>query len=152
MGIKNVLSLSINPALKEAQFLMIIPFLIGLLLFTQFSKPNAWLSRWPVAILIGVQIAVSIVSNMSGKAMKLIMATMVPLTSIDNLVIVVVTVSALSYFMFSFKHKGLLGKVSKLGRYSLMITFGSYFGNYVMTRLTLIIARVQFLLFDFIGL
>lgn len=152
MGVKNVMSLSITPALQESQWIMIVPLLVGLLLFTRFFKQTERLSRLPVAILIGTSIGVAIVTNLSGKAMKLIVSTMVPLTSLDNIILVVLTISALSYFIFSYKHEGTLGVITKFGRYCLMITFGSYFGNYVMTRLTLVITRMQFLLFDLLGL
>lgn len=152
MGVKNLLSLSINPAFQEQQWLMLIPFLIGLLLFARFFKQTEWASRWPVAILVGVQMAVAIVTSLSGKVMKLTVATMVPLNSFDNVVMFVLVIASLTYFLFSFKQEGILGKISKLGRYGLMITFGVTFGNYVMSRLTLVISRMQFLLFDFLGL
>ncbi len=55
----------------------------------------------------------------------------------------------LIYFFFSTEHKGGVGIMAKIGIYFLMITFGSSFGYTIMARVSLLIGRMDFLLFDF---
>lgn len=55
----------------------------------------------------------------------------------------------LIYFFFSTEHKGGIGLMAKIGIYFLMITFGSSFGYTIMARISLLIGRMDFLLFDF---
>jgi len=58
----------------------------------------------------------------------------------------------LIYFFFSMEHKGIIGGVSKIGVWFLMIAFGASFGFTVMARMSLLIGRIQFLLRDWLGL
>jgi hypothetical protein len=54
----------------------------------------------------------------------------------------------LSYFFFSMEHKGLLGRSSRVGIYYLMLGFGASFGYTVMARVSILLGRVQFMIFD----
>ena len=72
--------------------------------------------------------------------------------TVSNWVYVVGTVCALVYFLFTIQKKGVQGKVSMIGRYTMMIAFGSAFGNTVMARVSLFLGRMQFLLGDWLGL
>jgi hypothetical protein len=47
----------------------------------------------------------------------------------NNLVILVGTITGLLYFFFSKEHTGNFGKVTRVGIYFLMISFGASFGN-----------------------
>ena len=59
----------------------------------------------------------------------------------NNLVILVGTVTGLLYFFFSKDHTGNFGKVTRVGIYFLMISFGASFGFNVMGRISLLIGR-----------
>jgi len=59
----------------------------------------------------------------------------------NNLIILVGTVTGLLYFFFSKEHKGNFGKVTRVGIYFLMISFGASFGFAVMGRISLLIGR-----------
>ena len=59
----------------------------------------------------------------------------------NNLVILVGTVTGLLYFFFSKDHKGNFGRVTRVGIYFLMISFGASFGFAVMGRISLLIGR-----------
>jgi len=59
----------------------------------------------------------------------------------NNIVILVGTIAGLAYFYFSKEHKGAFGKLTKLGIYFLMISFGASFGFAVMGRISLLIGR-----------
>ena len=50
------------------------------------------------------------------------------------------------------EHKGALGVASKIGVYFLMVGFGAGYGYTVMSRISLLIGRYQFLLDNWLGL
>ncbi len=56
------------------------------------------------------------------------------------------------FFFYSREHKGALGVASRLGIAFLMISFGAGYGYTVMSRVSLLIGRFQFLLGDVLGL
>jgi hypothetical protein len=72
---------------------------------------------------------------------------------LNNLLGLVIVVSVMSYFFFSYeqKNKAVTG-TSKLGRYLLMFAFGAIFGSTIMARLSLLIGRLYFLLHDWLHL
>ncbi len=72
--------------------------------------------------------------------------------SIENVVLVTGTLACLSYFFFSFEHKGALGRISRVGVWVLMITFGAGFGYTVMGRIALLAGRLEFLFDDWLWL
>ena len=59
----------------------------------------------------------------------------------NNFIILIGTITGLMYFYFSREHTGNFGKLSKLGIYFLMISFGASFGFAVMGRISLLIGR-----------
>jgi hypothetical protein len=69
----------------------------------------------------------------------------------DNWVAVVTVVCVMSYFFFSFKKRGpAVVAASNVGRYLLMIGFGAFFGNTVMTRMSFLLDRLMFLIDDWL--
>ena len=72
------------------------------------------------------------------------------LEAVSHIIVLVGVICALSYFYFSLEHKGVLGWTSRVGIWLLMVAFGAGFGNTVMARISLLIGRVQFFLYDFL--
>lgn len=69
----------------------------------------------------------------------------------DNWVFVVTLVSVMTYFFFSFRRepRAVTG-VRRLGRWLLMLGFGAFFGNTVMSRMSFLLDRLMFLVDDWI--
>ena len=88
--------------------------------------------------------------------LKQMSATVMPLVTENGypdftaIIVIVGVLSTLTYFYFSREHKGMIGKVSKVGTYFLMIFFGATFGYTVMSRMSTFIGRIDFLLTDFL--
>jgi len=141
-----------DPLTREGRLLLIVPFIFGLLLFSRFTKKYSWLSRWPMALIIGIYAGITIVGYGSGDLILQIQANLLPLwtdswfTSFNNILLTVGVITGLIYFFFSKEHKGALGVGSKIGIWFLMISFGASFGYTVMSRMSLLIGRVYFLL------
>jgi hypothetical protein len=70
--------------------------------------------------------------------------------SISAIVSMVAVISGLVYFFFSKEHKGLFGRMSRLGVWVLMVSFGAGFGYTVMGRIALLVGRFEFLLYDWL--
>ena len=147
-----------DPLTREGKLLLIVPLIFGLLLFSRFTKKFSWLSRWPMALIIGIYAGITIVGYGSGDLILQIQANLLPLwtdswfTSLNNILLTVGVITGLIYFFFSKEHKGALGVGSKIGIWFLMISFGASFGYTVMSRMSLLIGRVYFLMGNWLHL
>ena len=139
----------------------IIPTILGILMWTRFFKKWSWISRYPLALYIGVATGVAITLEMKAKiieqlngSVNLVSAMHSPgatlAGNINNVIILIGVITGLVYFFFSKEHKGVTGGLAKIGIGVLMIGFGASFGFTVMARVSLLIQRVQFLLFDWL--
>ena len=148
-----------DPLVIRGELLVIIPVLLGLLMFTRFWKKHAWLSRPALALYLGFGAGASIPANMQSYIITQMKATISPFAQLGgvwdiiNAIIVLVGLSTtLFYFYFSKKHEGGFGILAKIGIYFLMVFFGATFGFTVMARVSLLIGRVTFLLRDWLHL
>ncbi len=133
--------------------------ILCILLFTRFFPKIAWLSRYAIAIIIGVYAGAKTTGFAQAEVVEQTQATMVPLWdaanlagSFNNLVLVVGVVSTLVFFFFSKEHKGAIGGTARLGILYLMVSFGAAYGFTVMSRISLLIGRFMFLLDDWLGI
>lgn len=136
---------------------IILPVLIGLLVYTRLFPKIAWLSKIPFSIMFGVGAGFAVPNLINAYLLKQLKPSMVPLwgaAGIDwaAVVIFVGVLSTLVYFFFSLEHKGVIGWIAKLGIWFLMVSFGASFGFTVMARISLLIGRVNFLFKDWIPL
>lgn len=143
--------------LPAPDYLAIIPGLLGLLMFTRFFPKYDWLSRWPIAFVMGLGSGLTIPAMIQMDLLPQLHATMLPIwpgvevslwTAVSNFLLIVGVLCTLAYFYFSRAHAGVLGVASKVGIFFLMVAFGATFGNTVMARISLLIGRVQFLYID----
>jgi hypothetical protein len=133
--------------------------ILCLLLFTRFSARASWLSRFAIAIIIGVYAGAKTTGFAQAEVVAQVQATMLPLwnplhiaDSFNNIVLAVGVVCTLVFFFFSTEHKGFVGGSAKLGIWYLMVSFGAAYGFTVMSRISLLIGRFQFLLDNWLGI
>ena len=139
-----------QPIFYNEQYHYIIPAILGIIMWTRFSKKYSWISRYSIAFYIGIGSGVSITVYLYTYLFKQLQATIAnPLTfdvaGLNIFLVVIAVVSALVYFFFSMPHKGLFGAVSRFGIYIIMIGFGAGFGLTVMGRIALLVNRIIFL-------
>ena len=143
-----------NP--NRSAWLLLVPTVLGLLMLTRFSTRLGWLSRIAFAFFVGVGAGFTIPRYLSAFVLSQVSPTLTPptmtLEGFYLLLILIGVVSVLVYFFFSVEHTGVVGTVSKIGIWYLMVSFGASFGYTVMARLSLLIGRVNFLLGDWLGL
>lgn len=149
----------ISPLVEGNSWVLLVPACLGLLYITRFFPKIAWLSRYPIAFVMGTGMGVGFPLTMKASVLRQLEATMVPFYSsgmewhvvAGNLVLILGTLAALIYFFFSKPHKGLFfGTGSKIGIWVIMVGFGATFGFTVMGRISLLIGRIQFLLQDWL--
>lgn len=157
MGVKNIINYG-WVHLAGGAYIYVVVFILGILLYARFSKEYYWLYRYPIAFMVGNGIGISIRAAIHSDFIKNIAATASPLVAtapmdtINNIIIFVGCIAALSHFIFTYEgiHKGALGYVPKLGRWMMLMAFGASFGNTVMTRFGMYQGRILFLLRDWL--
>ena len=143
----------------SANWILIIPGIFGIFMLLRIIPKADWLSRFPMALMIGSSAGLGMLTYTKSDIIKQLTATMINPFVGDNwvmitgqILLVVGTITGVIYFFFSAKHEGVIGKLSKVGIYFLMISFGGAFGYTAMARISLLIGRLQFLLGDWLGL
>jgi len=157
MGWTNVVDLGIKP-LMDGQVAVLIPIILGVLLFTRWSPKHNWLSRYSLAYFMGVAAGVTITGVLEAGIIAQIRGAIGPIDGLNALVLLIFNVAAISVFFFIVGSGSSAGKVfgnrtmervvkasASLGRFVLMISFGAVFGTTIMARLGLFIPRLQFL-------
>jgi len=152
----------------------IIPVLLGIMLLMRLSSKYGWLSRWPLAFIVGTTAGLNFVRYLRSDFVAQVSSTFVPLLGtpdsvsvwssfdlnatgpvvalLSNWVIFIGVFSGLVYFFFSKEHTGWFGRTSKVGIWVLMITFGASFGYTVMGRISLLVGRITYLFGDWLGI
>jgi hypothetical protein len=154
-----------SPVRDPHWYLNLAPLLLGAMLLWRLAPRGAWIARWPLAFIIGTTAGMRLVHFLQADFLSQIRAGIVPLvvydaaaggfdfwTSLQNAIVFFGTLAALVYFFFSIEHEGVVGKVSRVGIWVLMITFGASFGFTVMGRIALLANRVEFLFDDWLWL
>ena len=153
-----LMSLLFEPLFGGENFWLIIPFILGLLMWARFSRKLSSLSRIPIGFMIGSGAGVAIPAMLYGRTLRQMSASVAPLVNssgvpdVSFIVVIVGLMATLAYFYFSREHKGGFGKLAKVGTFFLMIFFGTTFGYTVMSRMSTFIGRMEFLLTDFFKL
>ena len=137
---------------------LLVTGILGVLLFTRLFGKIGWLSRWPLAVIIGVYAGIKTTGFAQGDFVAQVQASLQPLvqdTAWGTFSVIVFTIgliTSLLFFFFSREHKGALGVASRIGVMFLMVGFGAGYGYTVMSRISLLIGRLQFLLDTWLGL
>lgn len=149
---------TVGAAPGEAEWYPWIGLVLGILMLARLSGKYGWISRWPLAFIVGATAGLYMMVFFVSNAMKQISSTIMPIfqgtpTAIfDNLVIVIGVSCGLVYFFFSKEHKGAFGGAAKIGVWFLMVTFGASFGYTVMSRMSLMLGRLDFLFGTWLGM
>jgi hypothetical protein len=139
------------------KWLLLVPFALGLMMLLRLIPKTQWLSRYPIAMMVGTSAAIYLLLSFQSDFINQISATIFnPFVSsswvdtVGNLLLVVGTLCGVYFFYFSKKQEGAFAVPSKLGIWFLMVSFGATFGYTVMARISLLIGRLDFLLRDWL--
>lgn len=137
-----------NAVAQDQQWWRLGSLVLSVLMFSRFSPRIGWLSRWPIAFVVGMYAGINVIAFGSGDLVIQLEATMLDVwhggtRSISNVLLVVGLATSLLYFYFSREHRGALGVASRVGIWFLMVSFGASFGYTVMSRMSLAIGRAR---------
>jgi len=142
---------------------LIVPTILSIMMLMKIV-PNSytWMSRWSLAFVVGTGVGLMIVTYLVSNGLKQVGATIAAFNGfadmttggqINAIILAIGVVTGLIYFFFSMEHKGIIfGSCSRIGIWFLMVTFGAAFGYTVMARISLLIGRLQFLIFEWLKL
>jgi hypothetical protein len=130
----------------EISWIYLIPFILGIFMLLRLVPSLGWLARWAIAYIVGMAAGLRFYGFLNSDVLMQVKAATVDFSGdwwsiFNGLILLVGTLSGLVYFFFSKEQTGIIGKVSKVGIYFLMIKFGASFGFAVMGRISLLIGR-----------
>ena len=155
LNFKSALNNAVLPMLG-GNLLLFVPLLLGVLMYTRLKDNVAWIARYPTGVLVGVGTGVMIAGTLRGQIIDQIKNTVLDLTKsvissnstgmINNLLIAIGVVTAISFFTFTHEHKGALGVSAKIGRIFLMISLGANWSGELVWYLTQLIGRLSWII------
>ncbi|MCB5234233.1 MAG: hypothetical protein LHW60_03160 [Candidatus Cloacimonetes bacterium] len=142
----------------SGNMILLIPAALGILMLMRLFPKTQWLSRYPLAIMVGTTAGISLLRHMKSDILQQVAATMInPFSGtaseiIGKLLLIIGTLTGIYFFYFSKKQEGIYKVPAKIGTWFLMVSFGATFGYTVMARISLLIGRLEFLLGDWLHL
>jgi hypothetical protein len=116
------------------------------------------LYRLALAFWVAIDLGITIPMFMEAKVLEQVAGTVTVsfdggvVDVIGNVVLVLGTICALTFFYFSKEQRGSVGFIAKGGIMVLMIGFGATFSYTILSRVYLLIGRLVFLMRDWLGI
>ena len=151
VNFSNVMRMCITPLL-QGNITMIVPLVMGLMIYAMLIPEYRWVSRYPIALLVGAGFGLGIRGSIGPNIQDAIVSTITRPTDggamawINFLYIAVGLVCSVLYFLLTYEHSGALQAPTRIGRLFIMVGLGAYFGNTVLFRFTMLTGRAQFFL------
>ena len=136
--------------------LTLVPAALGLLMLARISDKTSGWTRWAIAFYVGIYSGIAVPGFLQGQIFAQLSDAVKPFPpgwgGVSAALVLIGFLTSLAYFFFSAPHTGIHGLGARIGIWFLMVAFGASFGYTVMARVSLLIARVQFLLRDWLHL
>lgn len=150
--------------------LLSIPLVLGLLLLLKPLRPTRWLGNLSLAFLLGVGAALAISGALLGTLLPQLNATAdvthytarwgTGLGLFSGFVVLIGTIGVLLHFQFNTGQEGRLSRIRDalvrgwggVGRWFILIAFSAILATTFVSRLSLLVSRIQFLLDSIRGL
>ncbi len=150
MGWESMYQRAWTPMATKGEWWWMGAIIGGILLLLRWFPKVRWISRIPLGFMMGVAAGLSATRAVDAEFWAQIRSTVsMPLNGANNIIYVLIVLCTLAYFLFVFNEKNSFGKgikaVGLIGQYTMMIAFGASLGSTIMARLSLVIARLDFL-------
>jgi len=153
---QNVIKPNVIGELQKGNLLPLVPLGLGIILLGRLWGRTSGIARWSLAFYVGIYSGIAIPSYLQAQIFAQLADQVKPFApgwgAVNSALILIGFLTVLSYFFFSSSHRGLHGMSARVGIWFLMVAFGASFGYTVMARVSLLIARMQFLLRDWLHL
>ena len=153
---QNVIKPNVIGEMNQGNMLPLVPLALGIILLGRLWPRTSGIARWSLAFYVGIYSGIAIPSYLQAQIFAQLADQVKPFApgwgAVNSALILIGFITVLSYFFFSAAHRGLHGLSARIGIWFLMVAFGASFGYTVMARVSLLIARMQFLLRDWLHL
>jgi hypothetical protein len=118
----NVMQICVTP-LMQGDFLMIVPLIVGILIYTMLIPEYRWVSRYPVGLLVGAGFGLGMRGTIGPNIQDAIISTITApseggaMAWINFLYIAVGLVCSLMYFLLTYEHAGALSALTSETQY-----------------------------------
>jgi len=154
VGITNLHKLAVQPMLRGTDYVLIIPIILGILLFTRYTSRFYWISSYGMAFIVGAGTGIAMRTIMEAQVLRQITAT-IPLLArpgamdlFNGIIIIVTMATTVTYFIYTREHRGALGHSARVGRVAIMIVLGNLYGSAISTRVGHVAAQMVVLLIE----
>jgi hypothetical protein len=148
--------------LMGGNYLLLIPIILGFCMYFLLVPKFRWVSRYPIAILVGSSLGLGIATNPLPSIVSQIISTVIapkagtPFWAMfpgaptgdwfSFLFVAIGCICATFYFLLTYEHTGPVKPFTIAGRYFIMLALGAYYGNTVLFRFSMLAERGQFIL------
>lgn len=132
------------------------PLVLGLLFLPRVigQQVGSWLANFPLGFIFGVGAALALVGALAGTLLPQTLATVTtgdgPAQIAGAVLLALGVIITLSYFYFTVSHEKGSGRIvaltARAGRWLLMVAFGFFFAGALVTYLTALSERFDFLI------
>ncbi len=135
--------------LSKGDISYVIPIILGLLLFTLPFRQVRWISRYPLAFVVGVGTGLAMRGAVHAQMVAQVLTAITlpkapqPIDWFNFFFSLIAFLTSTSYFIFTREHTGFMAIPTKIGRYMIMLALGSYFGNTILFRMAMLSGRVE---------
>ena len=151
---KSIYTSGVVPLLS-GNILIIVPLILGLLMLARWS-PSPWLTRYPIAISVATGTGIMLISSIQAQIVNQIVQVGTSITGSTGafglftaLLGGIGTITAITYFIFTREHKGILKIPTRIGRLFIIGGFGVGFGTEIGWYFSCFAAKVS-LIFDYV--
>ncbi|MBS7652026.1 MAG: hypothetical protein QW486_03630 [Candidatus Bathyarchaeia archaeon] len=127
---------------QGGEVIYVIPIILSLMLLSRLKSGWMWLSRYPIVLSIGVGMGLAMRTTVMADFVQQIQATLLRWNSLENIVMIVGTITSAAYFIFTTTPTGPYRYVNRVGRLFLLVAFGVTYGQTVSFRFELVIGRL----------
>ena len=125
--------------IMDGHYSLIIAFILGALFWARLIPKYRWVSRYPTSVMIGIGLGVMLATSVAGQIIGLSVATINdtlqatgPFETFNAVILLIGTLSSLSFFIYTKEQTGAWGAFTKLGILFMYVLFGLAFaGQYL---------------------
>ena len=146
-----------TPVVESGDWASLAPLGVGLLLFTRFVTQARRLTAIPLAVMIGAGAGAAIPAMLKARILTQLSDMVAKIhessgaqDTIGAVILLVGFLTGLAFFYFGKRATKVHARLAGVGGLFLMIYFGATFGYTVMSRMSILIGRLDFLLRDWL--
>ena len=141
----------------EGQYQMIIPIILGLMIFTRLTRKYSWLASISYSIRLGMGTGTALSTLFSGTiATYIVLLVEAPFKSdtmlgmANGVLLFVGALFAMTYWLFTVEAIGWLSYVTKIGRWFLMASIGMLYAEDVLWAQSIFVGAWEIVIDGFI--